>query len=66
MLDIEAEELSTAVESSYMNEGRISVQNGDIMISNLHGCTDLLMKKGQIVVSEYKRVTFDNRLIMKM
>ncbi|XP_071548521.1 protein FAM185A isoform X2 [Panulirus ornatus] len=53
MLDIEAEELSTAVESSYMNQGRISAKNGNIVISNLHGCTDLLLKKGQIVVSGF-------------
>lgn len=50
MIDIEAEELSTSVESSYMNQGQISAQLGDVRINNLHGCTDLLVKEGQIVI----------------
>ncbi|XP_042239937.1 protein FAM185A-like [Homarus americanus] len=53
ILDIEAEELSTAVESSYMNQGQISAHRGDIIINNLHGCTDLLIKQGQVVITGF-------------
>lgn len=52
VIDIEAEELTTAVESSYMNQGQISTQIGDVKINNLHGCTDLLVKEGQIAISK--------------
>lgn len=50
VIDIEAEELTTSIESSYMNQGQISTQLGDVKINNLHGCTDLLVKEGQIVI----------------
>ncbi|KAK3877146.1 hypothetical protein Pcinc_018129 [Petrolisthes cinctipes] len=50
VIDVEAEELTTAVESSYMNQGQITAQCGDVKISNLHGCTDLMVKEGQIVI----------------
>lgn len=52
-LNIEAKELSTEIESSYMNQGQITADKGTIKISNLHGCTDLLVKEGQVVVSKY-------------
>lgn len=53
-LDIEAEELSTEVESSYMNQGQIKADRGTVKINNLHGCTDLLIKEGQVVISKYE------------
>ena len=52
-LDIEAEELSTEIESSYMSQGQIKADRGSIKINNLHGCTDLSIKQGQIIVSKY-------------
>lgn len=52
-LDIEAEELNTQIESSYMNQGQIKADRGTVKINNLHGCTDLLMKEGQVVISKY-------------
>ncbi|KAK8746831.1 hypothetical protein OTU49_016841, partial [Cherax quadricarinatus] len=53
MLNIEAEELSTAIDSSYMNEGQISAKCGDVIIKNLHGCTDLLIKQGRIFITGF-------------
>lgn len=52
-LDIEAKEISTEIESSYMNQGQIKADRGTIKISNLHGCTDLLIKQGQLVVNGF-------------
>lgn len=52
-LDIEAEELSTHIDSSYMNQGQIKAERGEVKINNLHGCTDLLLKEGQVVISKY-------------
>lgn len=52
-LNIEAKELSTEIESSYMNQGQITADKGSIKISNLHGCTDLLVKEGQVVVNGF-------------
>ena len=52
-LNIEAKELSTEIESSYMNQGQIKADKGTIKINNLHGCTDLLVKQGQVVISKY-------------
>lgn len=52
-LDIEAEELTTEVESSYMNQGQIKADRGTIKINNLHGCTDLLVKEGQVVINGF-------------
>ncbi|XP_045615958.2 protein FAM185A [Procambarus clarkii] len=53
MLNIEAEELSTAIESSYMNEGQISAKQGDVIINSLHGFTDFLIKEGRISVTGF-------------
>ncbi|XP_045113941.1 uncharacterized protein LOC123506117 isoform X2 [Portunus trituberculatus] len=52
-LNIEAKELSTEIESSYMNQAQIKADKGTIKINNLHGCTDLLVKQGQIVVNGF-------------
>lgn len=63
-LDIDAEELSTEVESSYMNQGQIKADRGTIKINNLHGCTDLLVKEGQVVISKYKYNTLCQFIII--
>lgn len=50
-MSIDAEELDTSIESSYMNQGEINAHHGNINLKNLHGCTDLVLRNGQISIS---------------
>ncbi|XP_037781826.1 protein FAM185A-like [Penaeus monodon] len=50
-MNIVAEELNTNVQSSYMNEGQITAQRGDIVINHLHGSTSLTLKQGKLSLS---------------
>lgn len=52
-MNIVAEELNTNVQSSYMNEGQITAQRGDIVINHLHGSTSLTLKQGKLSLSKY-------------
>ncbi|XP_063589756.1 protein FAM185A-like [Penaeus indicus] len=47
-MNIIAEELNTNVQSSYMNEGQITAQRGDIIINHLHGSTTLTLQQGKL------------------
>lgn len=47
-MNILAEELNTNVQSSYMNEGQIAAQRGDIVINHLHGSTSLALNQGKL------------------
>ncbi|KAK7071278.1 hypothetical protein SK128_015992 [Halocaridina rubra] len=50
-MTIDAEELDTSVESSYITQGEIKANSGNIRLKNLHGCTDLVLRKGLISIS---------------
>ncbi|XP_068214597.1 protein FAM185A [Palaemon carinicauda] len=50
-MSIDAEELDTAINSSYMTQGEITAHRGNICLKNLHGCTDLVLRKGNVSIS---------------
>lgn len=50
-MSIDAEELETTIDSSYITQGEITAHRGNICLKNLHGCTDLVLRKGNVSIS---------------